>query len=267
MDSKKHQSNSRLSREKTLAVTTLLGWVPLPAGSVLRNLLYSTIFQRIGRSVRIHPYVEFTDASCIEIGDEVTIGFGVCIDARQGNEVHLENRVYLDRNVRISCIGKAGNVFLGEQVRLDRGVDLKVHKGGQLRIGDRTYIGPYSCLSGYGSIQIGKDCLIASHTSIYAHNYNFSDATRNIGEQGFAYHGIIIEDNCWIGSGARILDGVTIGQGSVIGAGAVVTKDIPPYAIAVGVPAKVIAKRGDSAHQDPQDLALNPPHYSTNQSS
>ena len=58
----------------------------------------------------------------------------------------------------------------------------------------------------------------------------------------------MIEDDCWIGSGVRILDGVTIGHGSIVGAGAVVTKSIPPYSVAVGVPAKVMSKRG----QQPQ---------------
>lgn len=55
--------------------------------------------------------------------------------------------------------------------------------------------------------------------------------------------GIVIEDDCWLGTGVKILDGVTIGKGSVIGAGAVVTKNIPSYSVAVGVPAKVISKR------------------------
>ena len=58
----------------------------------------------------------------------------------------------------------------------------------------------------------------------------------------------MIEDDCWIGSGVRILDGVTIGHGSIVGAGAVVTKSIPPYSIAVGVPAKVVSQR----KQEPQ---------------
>ncbi|HEY9769853.1 MAG TPA: acyltransferase [Coleofasciculaceae cyanobacterium] len=102
---------------------------------------------------------------------------------------------------------------------------------------------PYTCLSAYGKLNIGKNCLIASHTSIYAHNHNFSDHNKIIAEQGFNYKGITIEDNCWLGSGVRVLDGVTIGRDSVIGSGAVVTKDIPPYSVAVGVPAKVISTR------------------------
>ncbi|MCX7595635.1 MAG: acyltransferase, partial [Fischerella sp.] len=62
-------------------------------------------------------------------------------------------------------------------------------------------------------------------------------------EQGVTCKGIIIEDDCWLGHGVTVLDGVTIGKGSVIGAGAVVTKDIPPYSVAVGIPAKVVKSR------------------------
>jgi len=243
---KKRQSPSQWSRGTTLILTTLVGWVPLPPGILLRSLLYRTICGRMGKSVKIQPNVDFTDACCIEMGDGVTISSGVDIEIRQENQVYFDNQAYLDRDVRISCIGEGGRVYLGEQVRLDRGVDIKVHQGGQTEIGDRTYIGPYTCLSGYGTIKIGKDCLIASHSSIYAHNYNFADPTRNIKDQGYTYNGIVIEDDCWLGSGVRVLDGVTIGQGCVIGAGAVVTKDIPPYSVAVGVPARVVSQRSQS---------------------
>ncbi|NJM72477.1 MAG: acyltransferase [Scytonema sp. RU_4_4] len=88
--------------------------------------------------------------------------------------------------------------------------------------------------------------MIASHTGIYANNHNFADLTRPMKSQGVTSKGIVIENDCWLGTGVKVLDGVRIGCGSVIGAGAVVTKDIPPYSIAVGVPARVIAQRGDN---------------------
>jgi acetyltransferase-like isoleucine patch superfamily enzyme len=91
---------------------------------------------------------------------------------------------------------------------------------------------------------------------MYANNHVFDDPNRLIRQQPLTCKGITIEDDCWIGTGVRILDGVTIGQGSVIGAGAVVNKDIPPYSVAVGVPAKVISKRGKESvgHSAPQEL-------------
>ncbi len=230
-------------RGKTLLLTTLVGWIPLPPGQILRNLLYRIILKQIGFPVRIRPNVMFTDARWIAIDDLVTIDPSVCIDIPQINDVYLGKSVKLHQGVRISCRGQNGKVFLGEKVCLDRGVDVKVHHGGQIVIGDRTYVGPYTCMSGFGKIEIGNDCLIASHSAIYAHNHNFSDPNKKIAEQGFSVKGIALEDDCWLGNGVKVMDGVTIGKGSVIGAGAVVTKDIPPYSVAVGVPAKVISKR------------------------
>lgn len=230
-------------RSKTSILTTLVGWIPLPPGQMLRNFLYRIIFKQVGSPVRIRPHVKFTDARWLAIDDRATLEPQVCIDIPQMNDVYIGKSVKLHQGVRISCRGENGRVFLGEKVCLDRGVDVKVHYGGQMIIGDRTYIGPYTCMSGFGKIEIGKDCLIASHSSIYAHNHNFSNPNKKIAEQGFSIKGITIEDDCWLGSGVKVMDGVTIGKGSVIGAGAVVTKDIPPYSVAVGVPAKVISQR------------------------
>lgn len=243
----------RWSRKLTWGVVSLLGGLPLPPAMGLRNLAYKAIFIRIGSAVRIQPGVSFIDAGCVELGDRVTISRGSCLEARGENRILLNNRVFLDRDVRISCGSGRGVVNLQAGVRCDRGVDIKVHGKGQTIIGKRTYIGPYSCLSGYGDITIGDDCLIASHASLYAHNYNFRQPDRLIREQGYSHKGIVIENNCWLGSGARILDGVTIGRGSIVGAGAVVTKDIPPNSIAVGTPAKVIGQRTtdkEDLHQD-----------------
>lgn len=230
-------------RSRTLILTTLVGWIPLPLGQMLRNLLYRIIFKQVGFPVRIRPNVKFTNARWLAIDDKATLNPYVYIDIPQVNDVYLGKSVKLDWGVRISCRGENGKVYLGKKVCLDRGVDLKVHYGGQTIIGDRTYIGPYTCISGFGKIEIGKDCLIASHSAIYAHNHKFSDPHKKIAEQGFSIKGIIIGDDCWLGSGVKVLDGVTIGKGCVIGAGAVVTKDIPPYSVAVGVPAKVISQR------------------------
>lgn len=231
------------SRHITWGVTGSLGGLASPIGIELRNLVYRAIFARVGCAVKIQPRVSFTDAGCIELGDRVTISQGSCLESRGKALIVLASNVFLDRDVRISCGTGDGIVHLQAGVRCDRGVDIKAHGQGQTTIGRRTYIGPYSCLSGYGNITIGSDCLIASHTSLYAHNYNFRNPDQLIRKQGYSYKGIAIEDNCWLGSGVRILDGITVGKGSIVGAGAVVTKDIPPNSIAVGTPAKVIGPR------------------------
>lgn len=234
---------SSWSRWQTETVTALLGWIPLMPGWGIRYLLYPTIFKKMGRSVKIYPDVRLKDARRIEVGFGVVFHRGVEINIDRGNYLRIGDRVNLARDVGISCTGKNNKIELANLVSLDRSVDLRAFEGGQLSIGDRTYIGPHTCIWGYGKISIGKDCLIASHSSLYAHNYNFQDPSQKIREQGFNYKGIVIEDDCWLGSGVNVVDGVTIGRGSVIGAGAVVTKDIPSYSIAVGVPAKVIDSR------------------------
>ncbi len=205
---------------KESIVTALVGWVPLSVGKDLRRVLYRSILARIGTSVRIKPDVEFVGAQGIEIG----------------------NGVVIDSDVRLRNCGQNSRICLEDYVKLDVGVYIKTHFNADINIGAHTYIGPYTCLSG-NSIQIGQDCRIASHVGIYANNHTFADPTRKIREQGGNYKGIVIEEDCWLGTGVKVVDGVTIGKGSVIGAGAVVTKDIPPYSVAVGVPAKVISRR------------------------
>jgi acetyltransferase-like isoleucine patch superfamily enzyme len=198
------------SRTTELTIISLMGWVPRPLGVLLRRLSYRPIFARMGRGVYIHTGVEFLGGCSIEVGDDVKILRDVFFDMRAPNSL----------------------LRIGNKVCIDRGVDIKATVSDCLiDIGDGSYLGPYVCMAGPGHIKIGKECLIASHTSIYANNHR---------EHGLSCEGIEIQDKCWIGSGVRILDGVTIGKGSVIGAGAVVNKDIPPFSIAVGVPAKVI---------------------------
>ena len=203
----------------------LLQWVPSAIGSGLRGLVYKTIFGKLGKGVTIKTGVEVFCAYRMQIGHKVSIG----------------------RDVRIRSLGSKDRIKIGDGVSFDRGVDIKAH-GNQngIEIGDRTYIGPYTCLSG-GKLKIGKDCLIASHSSIYSNNHIFANVGQNINQQGNSYEGITIEDNCWLGTGVKVMDGVTIGEGSIIGAGAIVTKNIPPYSIAVGVPAKVISSRTEAA--------------------
>jgi len=220
---------SKWIRLKELLVTTLVGWVPtLALGVVLRNLLYRLIMARLGSSVYIQDGVEFIGTSCIEIGD----------------------KVHIFRGVRINGQGQNNRVYLGPGVSLQRGVDIGSLENTQIEIGESTYIGPYTCIAGPGHIKVGKDCLIAAHTGIAANNHKFADLEQAIRQQGLTTEGVVIEDDCWLGYKVSVLDGVTIGQGSVIGAGAVVTKDIPPYSVAIGVPARVVASRKLSKLED-----------------
>ncbi|KAF3884427.1 MULTISPECIES: acyltransferase [Nostocales] len=204
------QPSLRIPRVTELTVINLLGGIPRPLGNLLRRITYRLLFAKMGRGVDIQTGVELIGANSIEVGDEVKILWHTRLEIKHAN-----------------CLLRIGN-----RVCLDRGVDIKASSSDCLiEIGDDSYLGPYVCMAGPGHIKIGKECLIASHSSLYANNHR---------AYGVSREGIEIQDNCWLGTGVRVLDGVTIGKGCVIGAGAVVTKNIPPYSVAVGVPAKVI---------------------------
>jgi acetyltransferase-like isoleucine patch superfamily enzyme len=250
IEEQKIQSRNYSIYHSEAFLTALVEWIPRKPGIFLRNRLYRFLFAKFGDSVRIKSGVEFVQPRQIKIGDRVTINRGSYISSagtnksQSGNNcVCLEEKVTLGVNVRINTFGNNSRIYLSKKVILDRGVDLRSLDQGNIIIGESTYIGPYTCLAGPGKIKIGKNCLISSHSGIYGNNHNFADPQRRIVDQGITSKGITIEDDCWLGSGVKVLDGVAIGQGSVIGAGAVVTKDIPHYSVAVGVPAKVISYR------------------------
>lgn len=200
-------------------VLGLLEWVITPVGQLLRRHIYPFIFKQLGHGSHIREGVEF----------------------RGTQRIHLGNNLSLHRHVRIRSLHANSSIYIDNDVSLDRSVDIKANHG-LIKIGQKSYVGPFSCISG-GNITIGNHCLIASHSGIYANNHKFHTSAKPIMEQGSSFKGIVIEDDCWLGSGVKVMDGVTIGKGSVIGAGAVVTKSIPPYSIAVGVPAKVTGQR------------------------
>lgn len=91
---------------------------------------------------------------------------------------------------------------------------------------------------------IGSNVLMASGTTIITRNHNFEDRDELIKNQGYSNAKIIIEDDVWLGFNSLILPGVTIGKGAVVAANSVVTKDVPPYYVVGGVPAKFIKERG-----------------------
>lgn len=210
---------------KERLITTLFGGIPnIFLGKKLRNVVYRILLNKIGHSVNIQHFVELIGTPCIEIG----------------------NQVSLLKQVQINALGHPSNkVHIKDRVRLERGVDIRSLHNTHIIIDENTYIGPYVIITGTGDIKIGKNCLIAPHCGIFANNHIFADPTLTIEEQGTTRKGIIIEDDCWLGHNVTVLDGVIIGRGSIIGAGSVVNRDIPPFSIAVGTPAKIIRNRLD----------------------
>ncbi|MEM1394487.1 MAG: acyltransferase [Cyanobacteria bacterium P01_H01_bin.150] len=230
------KTNSKLKRLQEVLITGLLGDLPAIAlGPNLRKLIYKSIFGRMGKSIYIQNGVDILGASNIEIGDGVHLFRGVRVDAlgHQNNQITLKEGVAIERNVDIGALDNT-------HIYIDKG----------------TFIGVGACIAGPGNVKIGKRCLIAAHSGIFANNHKYGDPLRYIADQGVTCKGITIEDDCWLGHAVTVIDGVTIGKGSVIGAGSVVTKDIPPYSIAVGTPARVIKSRLPEESVNPNDVEM-----------
>lgn len=109
---------------------------------------------------------------------------------------------------------------------------------GDVIIGNHTRVGLHNTI--IGPVTIGDHVNLAQGITVTALNHNFADTDKRIDEQGVSTNPVVIEDDIWIGANAVVLPGVTIGHHSVVAAGAVVTKDVPPHSLVAGVPAKII---------------------------
>ncbi len=141
------------------------------------------------------------------------------------------------------------NIFLfkkGINVIVGKSVEIAPCK--HISIGKNTFIGNHASIttsqSGESKISIGGNVMIAQRVMIIGGNHNFDRLDMPMNSQGEGKQGHIkIEDDVWIGAGSIILTGVTIGKGSIVGAGSIVTKSVEPYSIVAGNPAKLIKKR------------------------
>lgn len=131
-----------------------------------------------------------------------------------------------------------GRILISTKCSIDRNATLIV-KYGELTIGEGSYIGIGSVLCAQESIRLGRNVLIAEYVTIRDQDHEFESFTAK-GDRGFTTKKVSIGDNVWLGAKVTITKGVTIGNNSVIGANSVVTCDIPPNVLAVGVPARVV---------------------------
>lgn len=156
-----------------------------------------------------------------------------------------KKNVTFGKNVKVEGkieIATAGTIRVGDNTVIKRWVCLRPY-GGYINIGENCSINSFCHISGNGGVEIGNNVLIATQCVIISANHNFSDINEPISKQGEIKEKIVIEDNCWLGAGVKVLAGVTIHTGSVIGAGSVITHDIPPFSVVVGIPGKVIKSR------------------------
>ncbi len=187
---------------------------------VVMTLWYLPWVRGIGKGAHLSRGIFFGG-----LRSNVTIGAGVAVEV--GASLVAESN---------------GVVVIGANSLIGRFSYIKAF-GGVVEIGDNVSINAYTYISGAGGIKIGKNTRIASHVSIMTSNHVFSDRLEPIFKQGLSKLGVTIGEDVWVGSGVRILDGVIIGDGAIVAAGAVVNKDIIPYSIVGGVPAKIIKMR------------------------
>jgi acetyltransferase-like isoleucine patch superfamily enzyme len=161
------------------------------------------------------------------------------------SDLRLSPGCYIDALAVIWSGKGGGSVVLGRDVNINRGTIVEVDNGSTITIGEHTHIQAYCNLYAYaGNIHIGRYVMIAPKCALFPYQHVMDDPTQIMEQQGFTTRGdIVIEDDVWLGTGAKIMDGVTVGRGAVVGAGAVVTRDVPPYTIVGGVPARVIRAR------------------------
>ncbi len=161
---------------------------------------------------------------------------------RRNANIALEKNVNLYEYSKI-LVEDNGKLFINEGSCIERGTEIIVYEGAILRIGNNVGIGSNCNIRSTGNVQIGNNVLIAQFVSIIDGQYEYKDKTIIFGKEHFRTEPVSIGNNVWIGIGVIVLPGVTIGDGAVIGAGSVVTKDIPPYAVAFGSPARVWGNR------------------------
>lgn len=191
----------------------------------LRGFLYFPFLQK--KRILVGRRVSIVSKSNIHFkGTNYRFDSDVFIDATSKNGILLGNNVSVQKRVVIECTGSLSKMGLG------------------LTLGDNVGIGSNSFLGCAGGITIGNDTILGNFVSMHSENHNFLDRKIPIRLQGVNSKGIKIGADCWIGAKVTILDGVNLGDGCIVAAGAVLTEgSYPPFSILGGVPAKIIKER------------------------
>ena len=194
---------------------------PGALGLVIRKTLYPMLLGSCGRNVVFGQHVVLRHPHKIHIGDNVVIDDNCLIDAKGDTNrgIRIGDGVFIGRNTILSC------------------------KNGDIELADGANIG-FNCeVFSASRVTIGTNVLMAAYSYVIGGDHDFSDPSKSVLEQSRTSAGVTIGAGVWMGAGAKILDGVSVGEGAVIGAGAVVREDVPASAIAVGIPARVVASR------------------------
>ena len=197
-------------------------WVPGALGLLLRRLLYPRLLGSSGRNVVFGHGVVLRHPGKIRLGNDVTIDDLVVLDAKgTGNRgIDVGDGVFIGRGTILSC------------------------KDGDIVLGDHVNVGFHSEIFSGSRVSVGRYGLFAAYTYLVGGGHEFERAGLAVLEQPRSSRGIALGDNVWLGTGAKVLDGVRIGSDVVVGAGAVVTSDLPDGVVAAGVPARILRGRG-----------------------
>lgn len=163
-------------------------------------------------------------------------------------DLAMETDVKIGRDVRIETrrsLAGTSSIEVGLACVIEDYARLEAW-GGKIKIGREVFIGPFSVIYGHGGVEIGDRALISMHCRILSSNHSIPELGVPIRSQPDKLLPTQIGQDVWLGAGTTILGGVTIGNGCVVGAGSVVTKDLPPGAIAAGVPARIKKWRSGS---------------------
>ncbi len=157
---------------------------------------------------------------------------------------HIATRgfVFVERGSEVYCRRGLARMELGRWVHIGRGTAIRCHEG-FLRVGDRVVFGSDDTVNCYLDVEIGDDGILADRVYVGDFDHRFDEVSLPIRKQGITTAPVRIEEDCWIGEKASIMRGVTVGRGSVVGASSVVTRDVPPYSVVAGSPARVLRSR------------------------
>jgi acetyltransferase-like isoleucine patch superfamily enzyme len=169
-----------------------------------------------------------------------------------GYRMKLDGMLFLGSGVKLE-IGRRARVRFGRWTWIGHDTKIRCHEG-EVRIGDKTVLGQECTISAYQHVSIGEQCVVADRVMLIDFDHNVAEVERPIRVQGIYKRDVRVGNNVWIGFAAQILRGVTVGDNAIVGAGAVVTKDVPANAVVAGVPARVIRMR-----QAPQTLRWREP--------
>ena len=190
-----------------------------------RGLFLKLFFKKSNGYTFIGKDVRIKHKNLVCLGRTVFIGDGVEINALSKNGVHIGNNVSIHRNTIIDCTGGIRSI------------------GDEIKIGNSVGFSPHCYIQVRGKVEIGDNVIFGPYAKIFSENHNFSNTEIPITSQGESRKGVNVMNDVWVGSNVIILDGVTVGQFSIIAAGSLVNKDVPPYSIVAGVPAKIIKMR------------------------